>query len=147
MCSSVRVSGLDDLEMLKGCRVVEGSVVVGPIFYNQEDFSNSSFPDLLEITDNLMIYGVPGLKSVGQLFPSLNRIHGNKLFHNYSLVVFQNFDLENVGLANLKTISRGAVRIEGNEMLCYVNTVNWSLIVQEEFQAFNIFQVSFVPYL
>lgn len=111
-----------------------------------EDFRNVSFPLLTEITDFLVVYRVSGLKSVSQLFPNLVRIHGQSLFKGYALVLFENPNLEAIDLQRLKSIAKGGVRVEGNEMLCYVHTVNWTMIegskdednhIQVRFKAFR----------
>lgn len=89
-----------------------------------------------------MISEVSGIKSVAQLFPNLVRIHGNELFHNYALLLVENPDLEIIGLSNLSAIKRGAVRIEKNEMMCFVNTVDWESIVNAAFINQTFIQVS-----
>ena len=105
--------------------------------------SSWSFPKLREIAGHLIVHKVSGIRSLSQFFPNLLRIHGSELFHNFSLIVSENPDLENLGLVNLTSIASGAIRIEKNEMLCYVNTVDWSLIVNDEFESQNVISVSF----
>lgn len=135
---------LDDLKNLEGCRVIEGSLKIVRINdVTEKSFENISFPDLREITGSLVIYGVSGLKSIGNLFPNLVRIHGNELVLSYAFILFENPDLEYVGLSNFKSIAKGAVKIENNAMLCYVNTVNWSMIVHDDFIEHNLIKVSF----
>lgn len=52
---------------------------------------------ILQITEYLVVYNGVGLESVGQLFPALTRIRGNKLlFNNYALVVHDNPNLREV---------------------------------------------------
>lgn len=120
--------------------MVEGSI---RIFLLNGDFNLGwTFTLLREITGYLIIHKVSGLKSISQLFPSLVRIHGTELFQDYSLVITENPDLEDVGLANLSSIANGAIRIEKNEMLCYVNTVEWALIVNDMFVKRNVIEVS-----
>lgn len=129
---------LREFAKLEGCGIVEGKVEISQL----ETFENISFPSLREITDRLVIYKVTGLKSISQLFPNLVRIHGEDLFENYAMILVDNPDLEDIGLSSLKRIKKGAVRIEGNDKLCYVNTVNWSLIVEDSYLNANYFKVS-----
>lgn len=134
VCDDIEVRiGLSELKKLEGCRVVEGSVKILQLGQlTEKDSEEISFPLLTEITGFLMISEVSGLNSVAQLFPNLVRIHGNELFSGYALLLVDNPDLENVGLSYLKEIKKGAVRIERNEMLCYVNTVVWGSIVSDD---------------
>ncbi|KAG7473244.1 hypothetical protein MATL_G00093620 [Megalops atlanticus] len=44
--------------------------------------------------------------------------------------------LKDIGLANLRNITRGAIRIEKNPELCYLDSVDWSLIMDAEFNNF-----------
>lgn len=70
-----------------------------------------------------------GLESLGDLFPNLTVIRGWKLFYNYALVIFEMTHLKDIGLHSLRNITRGAIRIEKNADLCYLSTVDWSLIL------------------
>ena len=63
------------------------------------------------------------------MFPNLAVIRGKELFFDYALVVYEMPQLEDLGLANLTTILRGAVRAEKNPLLCYVETINWKNII------------------
>ncbi|GIY37963.1 insulin-like peptide receptor [Caerostris extrusa] len=96
-----------------------------------QDYDGLSFPDLVEITDYLLLYRAFGLNSVGKLFPNLSVIRGNELFHNYGFVVFEMYHLQEIGLSKLTDILRGSVRIEKNPGLCYVETIDWDLIAKE----------------
>ena len=58
-------------------------------------------------------------------FPNLTIIRGFELFDQYSLVIFENLHLRELGLANLLKITNGSIRIANNPSLCYVLTVNW----------------------
>lgn len=61
--------------------------------YNDTDYDNLTFPDLVEITDFLMLYRVQGLKTLSHLFPNLRVIRGNSLVNNYALVVYEMLSL------------------------------------------------------
>ncbi|XP_046665495.1 insulin-like receptor isoform X2 [Homalodisca vitripennis] len=132
ICPSVDIrNSVEKLELLRGCRVVEGHVHIVLMERPEEaDFRNVSLPELREITDYLMFYRVMGIQSVGQLFPNLTLIRGHTLFADYALVLYEVFDLSEVALTSLARVTRGAVRIEKNPSLCYVNTVNWDLIAK-----------------
>ncbi|XP_043252983.1 insulin-like receptor isoform X2 [Colletes gigas] len=116
---------------LKGCRIVEGFVQI-VLIDNAEpgQYANISFPELREITGYLMFYRVKGLRSIGRLFPNLTVIRGQSLLKNYALVAFEMMHLQEIGLHSLTTIVRGSVRFEMNPALCYVDTIDWDLIVK-----------------
>lgn len=117
----------DQLQKLSECRVIEGFLEILLIDNLQgESFENYTFPLLTEITEFLLVFRVRGLRSLGRMFPNLAVIRGNSLFHNYALVIFEVFNLEEVGLHSLKFIGRGAVRIEKNPTLCFSESMDWS---------------------
>lgn len=70
-----------------------------------------------------------GLFSLGKIFPNLRVIGGNPLIMNYALIIFQNPDLEQVGLTKLSVIKNGGVRITENPNLCYTKDINWDSIL------------------
>lgn len=105
----------EKLEALRGCRVVEGHVrIVLMERGNETDFDLHALPELREITEYLTLYRVVGLRNVGQIFPNLSVIRGESLFMDYALVIYEMFNLQEVGLSGLTGILRGAVRIEKN---------------------------------
>lgn len=81
---------------------------------NETDFARHALPELREITEYLILYRVVGLRNVGQIFPNLAVIRGESLFMDYALVIYEMFNLQEVGLFGLTGIIRGAVRIETN---------------------------------
>nr|AIF28001.1 insulin-like growth factor 1 receptor [Monopterus albus]AIN42398.1 insulin-like growth factor 1 receptor [Monopterus albus] len=83
------------------------------------------------ITDYLLLFRVSGLDSL--IFPNLTVIRGRNLFYNYALVIFEMTSLKDIGLYNLRNITRGAIRIEKNPELCYLDSIDWSLIMDAEF--------------
>lgn len=99
---------------------------------NQELFRSLSFPKLTIITDYLLLFRVSGLESLSTLFPNLAVIRGRNLLFNYALVIYEMPHLKDIGLYNLRNITRGALRIEKNSELCYLNSVDWSLIMNAE---------------
>lgn len=117
------------MNQLKNCRVIEGFLQILLIDNpTMESFDNYTFPLLTEITDFFLIFRIRGLRSIGRLFPNLSIVRGNILFQNYAMVIFEVFNLEEVGLTSLKYIGRGGVRIEKNNALCYSQSVDWSHI-------------------
>lgn len=135
---------IEDLRQLEDCQVIEGSVRL--ITLNVPTNQDVSLPQLTEIVGHLLVYKVSGLKSISQIFPSLARINGAELFKGFSLIINENPDLENVGLTHLSSIANGAIRIEGNEMLCFVHTVNWTLIMIDAAEKENVINVSLSHY-
>lgn len=117
----------EDLKDLENCTIVNGFVQI--LFMHntkEEDFEKYSFPKLRVITEYLLIYRVYGLRSLRKLFPNLAVIEGRKIFYNYAMVVYNNPQLQELGLGNLRHISRGGVRIQKNINLCYLETVDWN---------------------
>ncbi|XP_013858973.1 insulin-like growth factor 1a receptor [Austrofundulus limnaeus] len=128
---------ISELKRLENCTVVEGYLQILLITektsnINQEVFSSLSFPKLTVITDYLLLFRVPGLDSLSTLFPNLSVIRGQNLFYDYALVIYEMTSLKDIGLYNLRNITRGAVRIEKNPELCYLDSVDWSLIMDAE---------------
>ncbi|XP_011882700.1 PREDICTED: insulin receptor-like [Vollenhovia emeryi] len=131
ICQSIDIrNDVNSFIVLKDCRVIEGFLQIVLIENNTEaDFENVSFPELREITGYFLLYRVDGLKSLNKLFPNLEVIRGDILLTDFTLMIYEMKNLQEIGLTNLAKISRGGVRIEKNPALCFTNTVNWSLIV------------------
>uniref|UniRef100_A0A3Q3X684 Tyrosine-protein kinase receptor n=1 Tax=Mola mola TaxID=94237 RepID=A0A3Q3X684_MOLML len=130
---------ISEFRRLENCTVVEGYLQILLIGdknnnnINQEVFRSLSFPKLTMITDYLLLFRVSGLDSLSMLFPNLTVIRGRNLFYNYALVIFEMTSLKDIGLYNLRNITRGAIRIEKNPELCYLDSIDWSLIMDAEF--------------
>lgn len=123
-------NNLTRLSLLENCTVIEGHLQILLMFKTKpEDFRELSFPKLTMITDYLLLFRVYGLESLKGLFPNLTVIRGTHLFFNYALVIFEMVHLKEIGLYNLMNITRGAVRIEKNNELCYLSTIDWSRIL------------------
>uniref|UniRef100_A0AAY4BLE4 Tyrosine-protein kinase receptor n=1 Tax=Denticeps clupeoides TaxID=299321 RepID=A0AAY4BLE4_9TELE len=128
---------IGEFKKLENCTVVEGYLHILLIgdktnHANQDVFRTLSFPKLTVITDYLLLFRVSGLDSLSALFPNLNVIRGRNLFYNYALVIFEMTGLKDIGLYNLRNITRGAIRIEKNPELCYLDSIDWSLIMDAE---------------
>uniref|UniRef100_A0A8B9L8H0 Tyrosine-protein kinase receptor n=1 Tax=Astyanax mexicanus TaxID=7994 RepID=A0A8B9L8H0_ASTMX len=128
---------ISEFKKLENCTVVEGYLqilLIGDKNHNPyQEFRTLSFPKLRMVTDYLLLFRVAGLDSLSMLFPNLTVIRGRNLFYNYALVIFEMTSLKDIGLYNLKNITRGAIRIEKNPELCYLDSVDWSLIMDAEF--------------
>lgn len=132
---------ISDFKKLENCTVVEGYLQILLIGgksddTNQEVFRSLSFPKLTMITDYLLLFRVAGLDSLSTLFPNLTVIRGRRLFYNYALVIFEMKNLKDIGLYSLRNITRGAIRIEKNPELCYLDSVDWSLMMNADFNNF-----------
>lgn len=130
ICGSQYIStSISSFDKLRDCRVIEGNLKI--VLFDHTlpaEFVNLTFPHLIEITEYLLIFRVSGLQSLGRLLPNLAVIRGQQLFHNYALVVYQMNSLAELDLQNLRSIDRGAVRIQRNPNLCFADTINWNLI-------------------
>ena len=123
---------VQNFRKVENCTVIEGYLQILLIDNGQtHDYEGLLFPKLVEITGYLLLYRAFGMNSVGRIFPNLAVIRGNVLFHNYALVIFEMYHLQEIGLHHLTDILRGSVRIEKNPGLCYVDTVDWDLIAKE----------------
>ncbi|XP_077114794.1 insulin receptor-related protein isoform X1 [Ranitomeya variabilis] len=129
-CGSMDIrSDVSQLHKLENCTVIQGNLQILLMFGTKpEDFRGLSFPRLTMITEYLLLFRVYGLESLHELFPNLSVIRGTDLFFHYSLVIFEMPHLRDIGLLSLTNILRGAVRIERNQELCHVSTIDWSLM-------------------
>ncbi|XP_016960369.1 insulin-like receptor [Drosophila biarmipes] len=133
-CKSIDIRNTaSDFNQLENCTIIEGFLLINLI--NDAGPLNRSFPDLVEVTDFIVVYRVTGLHSLSQVFPNLNVIRGLSLLDGYALIVFSNADLLDLGLPRLRSITNGAVRIERNHKLCFERTVNWENIIANENQS------------
>ncbi|XP_043284804.1 insulin-like growth factor 1 receptor [Venturia canescens] len=132
VCSDIDIrNNVDSFKVLEDCHVIEGFLQIVLIENDSEDdFQNISFPKLREVTDFVLIYRVNNLKTLGGILPNLEVIRGDVLFADYSFMIYEMQNLQEIGLNRLTEISRGAVRIEKNPSLCYLSTLDWGLIVR-----------------
>lgn len=98
-CPSVDVRAVvSDFDNLKGCRIIVGNLQV--VLFDRatpETFRNISFPELEEVTGYVVFFLVPGLKSIGAMFPNLKIIRGMEVLHNFAFIIYDLADLEEVG--------------------------------------------------
>uniref|UniRef100_A0A1B6DYS9 Tyrosine-protein kinase receptor n=1 Tax=Clastoptera arizonana TaxID=38151 RepID=A0A1B6DYS9_9HEMI len=133
VCQSQDIrNSVDQFLQLRGCEVIEGFLQIVLIDKAEEsEYSNLTFPELREITGYLLMYRVNNLRSLSKLFPNLSVIRGHDLFFNYALVVFEMLHLQELGLTSLTDIVRGGVYFVKNPMLCYIDTIDWNLIIRQ----------------
>lgn len=123
---------VSQLRKLENCSIIEGNLQILLMFTTgAEDFRGLSFPRLLMITEYLLLFRVYGLESLRDLFPNLSVIRGTNLFFSYALVIFEMPHLRDVGLHSLGHILRGSVRIERNQELCHLSTIDWGLLLPD----------------
>ncbi|XP_010190259.1 PREDICTED: insulin receptor-related protein-like, partial [Mesitornis unicolor] len=132
-CGSMDIrNDASQLQKLENCSIIEGSLqILLMLTAGADDFRGLSFPRLLMITEYLLLFRVYGLESLRDLFPNLSVIRGTKLFSSYALVIFEMPHLRDVGLHSLGHILRGAVRIERNQELCHLSTIDWGLLLPD----------------
>nr|XP_026654961.1 insulin receptor-related protein [Zonotrichia albicollis] len=123
---------VSQLRKLENCSIIEGNLQILLMFTTgAEDFRGLSFPRLLMVTEYLLLFRVYGLESLRDLFPNLSVIRGTNLFFSYALVIFEMPHLRDVGLHSLGHILRGSVRIERNQELCHLSTIDWGLLLPD----------------
>nr|XP_047905299.1 insulin receptor-related protein [Anser cygnoides] len=123
---------VSQLKKLENCSIIEGNLQILLMFTTgAEDFRGFSFPRLLMITEYLLLFRVYGLESLRDLFPNLSVIRGTNLFFNYALVIFEMPHLRDIGLHSLGHVLRGSVRIERNQELCHLSTIDWGLLLPD----------------
>lgn len=131
ICGSMDIRNeVSQLRKLENCSMIEGSLQILLMFSSKcEDFHGLSFPKLTMITEYLLLFRVYGLESLRDLFPNLSVIRGTELFFNYALVIYEMPHLRDIGLHSLTNILRGDIRIERNQELCYMSTIDWMLVL------------------
>ena len=125
-------TGMASLVKYENCSVVEGSISITSAVYEMTGFGNYSLPNLVEVTDFVLLYRADEIDSLESLFPKLSVIRGHKLVQFYALAIYQMKNMVRVGLPSLTHIMNGGVRIEKNPLLCYVDTIDWTKIVVQE---------------
>ncbi|KAK5976312.1 hypothetical protein GCK32_004451 [Trichostrongylus colubriformis] len=108
------------------CSVLEGSMVLSLI--QNSNVTEADFPifqHLREITGSLLIFHVRKLSTLSRIFPNLRIIGGQNLIQHFSLIIYQNEDLIDIGLTKLRLIRNGGVRIAENNKMCYSRYIDW----------------------
>ncbi|XP_063395481.1 insulin receptor-like [Cydia fagiglandana] len=132
VCQSMDIrNNPESMQKLKGCRIIEGQLSIVLMEHVSPKYYNMTFPELYEVTGYILIYRMQHVGNLGDLFPNLSVVRGLQLYKDYSVVIFDNENLVSLGLRSLTHIERGSVRIQHNDRLCYVNTIDWSKIMGE----------------
>ncbi|XP_030043845.1 insulin receptor-related protein [Microcaecilia unicolor] len=132
ICGSMDIrNDVSQLKRLENCTIIEGNLQILLMFGTKsEDFRGLRFPRLTMITEYLLLFRVYGLGTLEDLFPNLSVIRGTDLFFNYALVIYEMPHMRDIGLHGLTNILRGGIRIERNQELCHMNTVDWTLLME-----------------
>lgn len=131
---------VENLNTLRGCRVIEGFLQIVLIDKaNDTSYESLSFPELREITGYLLLYRVNGLKSLAKLFPNLSVIRGQDLFMSYAIAIYEMVHMQEIGLYNLVNVVRGAIYITKNPMLCFTQTIDWIRIAPSGKESHDIY--------
>lgn len=117
------------LKLLENCKVIFGYLRISDMNFESEDFEK--FPELIQVSDYVLIDNVKNLTSLSNLFPNLTTIEGEVTYRGSSLVITANQNLTSVGLKSLTQIRNGNVKIENNPELCFVETVDWAAIIKK----------------
>jgi hypothetical protein len=114
-------------DALTNCTVLDGhfsiSIIQGTQNYTNKDFH--VFPNLEEITGYLLVFNANGLTNLGHIFPNLRIIGGKSLIKKYALIVYQNDDLQKIGLEKLEKIENGGIAILDNPSMCSHEYFDW----------------------
>lgn len=98
---------------------------------NSSNASNTPvhFPFLREVYGYILL-GYSSVRSFSSMFPRLSIVHGRELYHGYSLIIIDNFLLEDLGFESLINVRRGNIIIARNAQLCYALSVRWIDIME-----------------
>ncbi|CAF3486815.1 unnamed protein product [Rotaria sp. Silwood1] len=136
VCGDIRVTLFElrrgfDAHALSSCEISLGSVTYAPMhsLINASTTTTIRFPNLREVY-GYMLLGYSSMRSFSSMFPRLSVIHGRDLYHGYSLIVMDNFLLEELSLTSLINIRRGNVIIARNAQLCYAESLRWNDILE-----------------
>ncbi|CAF1494022.1 unnamed protein product [Adineta steineri] len=138
LCGDVRVTLFElrrglDVHALAACEIILGSVTYAPMHsltnVNTTTTTPIRFPYLREVYGYILL-GYSSLRSFSSMFPRLSIIHGRELYHSYSLIIMDNFLLDELGLTSLINIRRGNIIIARNAHLCYAKSLRWNDIME-----------------
>jgi hypothetical protein len=138
VCGDVRITLFElrrglDIRALSSCEIILGSVTYAPMHSltnaNTTTTTPIYFPYLREVYGYILL-GYSSMHSFTLMFPRLSIIHGRELYHGYSLIIMDNFLLNELGLPSLINIRRGNVIIARNAQLCYAKSLRWNDIME-----------------
>ncbi|UJR32168.1 hypothetical protein I4U23_019634 [Adineta vaga] len=138
VCGDIRITlfelrrGLDN-QALSLCEIILGSITYAPMHsLTNASTTNTTqirFPRLREVYGYILL-GYSSMRSFSSMFPRLSIIHGRELYHSYSLIIIDNFLLDDLGLISLISIRRGSIIIARNAQLCYATSIRWNDIME-----------------
>jgi hypothetical protein len=140
VCGDVRITLFElrrglDIHALASCEIILGSVTYAPMHsLTNASTTNTTpirFPYLREVYGYILL-GYSSMRSFTSMFPRLSIIHGRELYHGYSLIIMDNFLLDELGLISLINIRRGNVIIARNAQLCYAKSLRWNDIMETQ---------------
>lgn len=108
ICGPMNIVGnIDHMKQFKNCTIILGNVKMTLIdrVTQSQQWEQLSLPNLREITDNLVLYRVYGLESLGTIFPNLTVIRGFKLAFDYALILYENKNLTEVNILFLYNVT------------------------------------------
>ncbi|KAL9873445.1 secreted decoy of InR [Glossina fuscipes fuscipes] len=126
ICKAITIRSIEDFNRMQNCTIVVGHVSIVELYFTKDMLKTLTAANVEEITDYLLIYRVNGLDTLERLLPKLEIIRGaDLLFDRYALVLYENRELQNIGLISLKQVLDGSVRIAANPNLCFTDTIDW----------------------
>ncbi|KAH8280098.1 hypothetical protein KR018_007783 [Drosophila ironensis] len=130
-CGSLEINAIADFQKLQNCTHVAGHIRIAYVDFTSGHFTPESIANnVTEISDFLMVYRCSGLLTLESIFPRLQIIRGQGLlFDEFSLVVYENRNLRELGLVELLRVQKGSIRIESNPNLCFVETIDWMYLM------------------
>lgn len=122
ICKSELIDDIPAAQKLKGCQVVDGNLDIQINAISDRNFEEElekSLSDIVEIEGYLKIARSPQISSL-KFLRNLKIIHGNQLEGNkYSLIIWDNSNLEELfGNQNID-IAKGKTLISFNPRLCF----------------------------
>ena len=123
------------LNKYKACTLVIGHVRILNVKFNLSSTTSEQlliFPNLVEITDHLLIFQAKNVPSLDRVFPKLAVIRGHNLFKGYGLVIFLTNSLLQINLRSLMTVSQGSILLNRLYHACYINTIDWTYLTREK---------------
>ncbi|XP_026479394.1 insulin-like receptor [Ctenocephalides felis] len=120
VCRGAIITSISDAQHFKGCTIVNGSLQIRlseAIDITQDLLHNLS--EIEEIIGILKVYRSFSLKSL-HFFTNLKVIHGNEELdsNKYSLMVFENQNLQNLFNVTSLRIEKGSILFNNNPYLC-----------------------------
>lgn len=99
VCGSIDVRNyVHQLNKLQNCTEIAGTlfIVLIETTKSESDFEPYVFPKLQKVSEYVVVYKVKHLTSFGRLFPNLRLIRGLNLLMEYSLVLYNLPNLQEV---------------------------------------------------